>query len=86
MDLSACGCDVSNVSSTPDLGSTIKRLRLDRGLTQEDLAHSAGVTTGTLSRTESGETSPSWRTVQRIATALGVSPGDLVAAAEQHHG
>lgn len=69
--------------STPDLGSAIKRLRLDRGLTQEDLAHSAGITTGTLSRTESGETSPSWRTVRRIATALGISAADLVAAGEQ---
>jgi len=71
------------VPSTPDLGSAIKRLRLDRGLTQEDLAHSAGITTGTLSRTESGETSPSWRTVRRIATALGISAADLVAAGEQ---
>jgi transcriptional regulator with XRE-family HTH domain len=70
------------VPATPDLGSAIKRLRKQQGLTQEALAHEAGITTGTLSRTESGETSPSWRTVQHIAKALGVSPADLVAAAE----
>jgi transcriptional regulator with XRE-family HTH domain len=74
------------VSSTPapNLGGAITRLRKKQGLTQEDLAHKTGITTGTLSRTESGETSPSWRTVQRIATALDMSPADLVAAAEQH--
>lgn len=72
------------MSSTPatDLGSAIKRLRKGQGLTQEDLAHDAGITTGTLSRTETGETSPSWRTLQRIARALDMSTADLVAAAE----
>lgn len=72
------------MSPTPDIGSAIKRLRKEQGLTQEALAHEAKITTGTLSRTESGETSPSWRTVRRIAEALGVSVADLVAAAEQH--
>lgn len=82
MDLFACDCNVSEVSS-PALGPAIKRLRIERKLTQEDLAYKAGVTTGTLSRTESGETSPSWRTVQKLAKALDMSAADLVATAEQ---
>ncbi len=67
----------------PDLGGAIKRLRIERGESQEDLSHKAGITTGTLSRTESGNTSPRWRTVQSIAAALNVSPAELVAAAER---
>ncbi|MFI4991654.1 MAG: helix-turn-helix domain-containing protein [Solirubrobacterales bacterium] len=68
--------------SSPDLGGAIKRLRVERNLTQEDLAHKAGITTGTLSRTETGETSPSWRTVKSIAEALDMSAAELVATAE----
>jgi transcriptional regulator with XRE-family HTH domain len=68
--------------SSPDLGGAIKRLRVERNLTQEDLAHKAEITTGTLSRTETGETSPSWRTVKSIAEALDMSPAELVATAE----
>jgi transcriptional regulator with XRE-family HTH domain len=68
--------------SSPDLGGAIKRLRVERNLTQEDLAYKAGVTTGTLSRTETGETSPSWRTVKSIAGALDMSAAELVATAE----
>lgn len=69
--------------SSPDLGGAIKRLREERGLTQEDLAHKAGIVTGTLSRTETGDTSPSWRTVKGIAKALGISAAELVATAER---
>lgn len=69
--------------SSPDLGAAIKRLRVERNLTQEDLAHKAGITTGTLSRTETGETSPSWRTLKRIAGALDMSAAELVTTAEQ---
>jgi transcriptional regulator with XRE-family HTH domain len=68
--------------SSPDLGGAIKRLRIERNLTQEDLAHKAGITTGTLSRTETGETSPSWRTVKSIAAGLDMSAAELVATAE----
>ena len=61
----------------PALGEAIRQLRHKRGLTQEDLAHHAGVTTGTLSLIERGEANPTWGTVQRVASALDVSMGTL---------
>ncbi|HEY2767707.1 MAG TPA: helix-turn-helix transcriptional regulator [Solirubrobacteraceae bacterium] len=64
---------------------TIRRLREDRGITQEDLAHEAGITTGTLSKIERCLANPSWTTVERIAHALGTTVA-LVAAAAEHLG
>jgi DNA-binding XRE family transcriptional regulator len=46
-------------------------------MTQESLAHSAGITTGTLSLIERGQSNPAWGTVHRIATALGSSMGEV---------
>jgi len=61
----------------PDLGKAIRQLRTKRGVTQEDLAHEANVTTGTLSLIERGQANPTWGTVRGIADALGVSMGEL---------
>ncbi len=61
----------------PALGEAIRQLRQKRGMTQEDLAHGAGITTGTLSLIERGHANPTWGTVGGIAAALGVSMGEL---------
>jgi DNA-binding XRE family transcriptional regulator len=50
---------------------------MKRGLTQEDLAHQADITTGTLSLIERGQANPTWGTVSSIAVALDVSMGQL---------
>lgn len=56
---------------------TIRALRETRGLTQEELAREAGVTTATVYRVESGRTDPSERTRCRIADVLGVPAEEL---------
>ena len=61
----------------PALGKAIRQLREKRGTTQEALAFEAGVTTGTLSLIERGQSNPAWGTVKAIAAALGVSMGEL---------
>lgn len=61
----------------PALGKAIRQLREKRGATQEALAYEAGITTGTLSLIERGQSNPAWGTVKAIATALGVSMGEL---------
>jgi transcriptional regulator with XRE-family HTH domain len=61
----------------PALGEAIRQLRQKRGMTQEDLAHEADITTGTLSLIERGLANPTWGTVRGIAAALGVSMGEL---------
>ena len=65
-----------------ELGRAVRRLREERGLTQEELAGRAGTTFGTVSRVESAKSAPAWWTVRKIAEALGVSIAELAAAAE----
>ncbi len=61
----------------PELGEAVRQLRQKRGMTQEDLAHGAGITTGTLSLIERGHANPTWGTVKGIVHALGITMGDL---------
>jgi DNA-binding XRE family transcriptional regulator len=66
----------------PALADAIRRLRTERGLSQEDLAHEARITTAALARIERGQANPSWTTVVGIAAGLQVSLRELVAAVE----
>jgi transcriptional regulator with XRE-family HTH domain len=52
-------------------------LRRQRGHTQEDLAHAAGLTVTAYARIERGSANPTWTTVRRIADALDVTLGEL---------
>lgn len=63
----------------PALGKAIRQLREERGVSQEALAHTAGVTSGTLSLIERGLSNPTWGTVKGIASALGVDIASLAA-------
>ncbi len=53
-----------------DIAMQIVALREDHGLTQAQLAERAGINQGDLSRIERGATSPTARTLGRIAEAL----------------
>lgn len=59
------------------LATALRQLREKRGLTQEEVAHEAGITTGSLSLIERGQRNPSWGTVNRIAVALDSSMGEV---------
>ena len=48
-----------------------------RGLSAYALARLAGVGLATMSRTLAGQGDPSWKTVQKLALALGLSTDDL---------
>lgn len=67
----------------PALGDAIRQLRHKRSLSQEDLAHAADVTTGTISAIERGNSNPTWGTVKDIAQALGVSVAELARLTEK---
>jgi transcriptional regulator with XRE-family HTH domain len=64
------------------LGVAVRRLREQRGVTQEDLAHDAQVTTGTLSKLERGQSDPAFSTIVKVAAALGVCLGEIGAAVD----
>lgn len=63
------------------LGQAIREIREKRGLTQEVVAHEAGVTASTYGLIERGQSNPTWATVNDIASALGVSMIELTKAA-----
>lgn len=56
----------------------IRELRLERGLTQEQLAKMASVSQPVLSQYESGHAKPSFAAVRRIALALRVSLDSII--------
>jgi transcriptional regulator with XRE-family HTH domain len=58
-------------------------LREEKNLTQEAVAHAAGVHPTWVSRLEGGTLNPSWGMVARVAKALGISVSDLAKAAER---
>lgn len=64
----------------PDLafGRRVRQLRLERSMIAADLAVAAGISSSFLSQIEKGRASPSFRVLQSIADALGVSSGALL--------
>jgi transcriptional regulator with XRE-family HTH domain len=64
------------------LARVLRQLRQDSGITQEDVAHEAGITVAALARIERGTTNPRWTTVRRIIGALNASLDDLISAVE----
>ena len=61
------------------LGTKIKRLRQNRGLTQEQLAESIDIATRTLCGIENGENFLSADTLEKILAVLNVSTSELFA-------
>ena len=54
-----------------ELISAILEARIEKGLTQKDIAELTGISQADISRIENGEGNPTLSTMQRIATALG---------------
>jgi transcriptional regulator with XRE-family HTH domain len=59
--------------------ANLRRLREDRGLSQERLAHNANLNTTHVAKIERTEREPGVRTVAKLADALGVPAADLFA-------
>jgi transcriptional regulator with XRE-family HTH domain len=59
------------------IGRRIKKLRIDRNLTQEALAQEAGLTKGYLSKIENSKNSPPVSTLLSLAKALGIDINDF---------
>ena len=60
------------------IGLRIKQFRLDAHLTQGQLAERADIDTNNLSRIERGQTTPTLETVLKIASALNITPNDIL--------
>lgn len=59
------------------VGQNLQRIRRDKDLSQEELAHRANVHQTYLSGVESGKRNPSVMVLERIAIALEIDVADL---------
>jgi transcriptional regulator with XRE-family HTH domain len=55
------------------LGAKIAKIRVEKGISQDDLAESGGFSRGTMSKIESGTVDPKATTLARIAKCLNIS-------------
>lgn len=60
------------------VGGNVRRLRIERGLTQEQLAFEAGIDLTYEGGIERGKRNPSLMVMARVADALGVTPSELL--------
>ncbi len=65
-----------------DLGGTVRRLREGQGLSLRTLASRTGFSASFLSQVENGQASPSIASMDRIASALGVTMSQFFHGAE----
>lgn len=76
-----------SAASTEDtvalVGERIRNARLARGLTVEQLARSAGITKGFLSKIERGDKAPAISTLINLAKALGLEMSRLLESGKQ---
>ncbi|MET3106520.1 transcriptional regulator with XRE-family HTH domain [Oxalobacteraceae bacterium GrIS 2.11] len=72
---------LKSVSNTPpEVGATLQRMRLERGLTLEDLSRTAGVSKSMLSQIEREKANPTIAVAWRLANALGVDIAELLSS------
>lgn len=65
------------------IGERIKKIRLEKGMTQKELAEKCGLFDSAIRRYESGRQNPKIGTVQKIAMALDVNIGELIEITEK---
>ncbi|WP_332844001.1 helix-turn-helix transcriptional regulator [Luteibacter sp.] len=78
------GCMKSSLTISESVGAAIASFRVEAGLSQEELAFSAGVHRTYISLLERGVKSPTVNTLSCIAHALGMKTSELVRVAELH--
>jgi transcriptional regulator with XRE-family HTH domain len=56
---------------------SLREIREKKFLTQEELAQRAGLIVVTINRIEKGRQKPRFKTIRKLAEALGIQPGDI---------
>lgn len=69
---------VKITSVSKKIGQSIRKVRENKGITQEKVALDAGLNRAYIGYIERGERNPSTETLVKIAKALKVSPKDLL--------
>ena len=58
--------------------ANLRRARHAKGVSQEDLAHEAGINRSYMSKLEKGASYPGLEIIAKLATVLGCEPTDLI--------
>lgn len=66
-----------------NIGERIKKIRLEKGLTQKQLAEKCDMFDSALRRIESGRQNPKMQTLEKIATALSVPLANFIVYYEE---
>ncbi|MGH9173154.1 MAG: helix-turn-helix domain-containing protein [Vicinamibacterales bacterium] len=66
-----------SVKARNSMGPRIRELRIERGMTLDELARAADISASHLSRLERGQTAPSFKVAAEIAHHIGVKPSEL---------
>ena len=61
-----------------DIGTRLRRIRFERGLTLQAAGAQCGIGASTLSKIENGQASPAYGTLKRIAEGLGLTFEELI--------
>jgi transcriptional regulator with XRE-family HTH domain len=64
--------------------ANLRRLRHAKGISQEDLAHEAGINRSYMSKLEKGASYPGLEIIAKLATVLEVEPADLIRLPARH--
>jgi transcriptional regulator with XRE-family HTH domain len=59
------------------LGRAVKKVRIERGLTQEQVSAASGLHPTYISDIERGVRNPSWESMTRLAGGIGVSVAEI---------
>ena len=60
------------------IGKSVRKLRIERFMSQAELSKAAGISPAHLGRIERNEHDPHLSTIRKIAKALGVDPSKLI--------
>ncbi len=60
------------------IGENIRRIRKEKGITQKELGERLDMTQSAIGQFENDKTSPKKDTIEKIASALGVKPSELM--------
>jgi transcriptional regulator with XRE-family HTH domain len=58
--------------------ANLRRLRYAKGISQEDLAHQAGINRSYMSKLEKGASYPGLEIIAKLSTVLDVEPAELL--------
>lgn len=64
-------------------GAVVRRLRTEKGLSQDVLSGLAGIARTHLTMIENGHKQPNFKTIWNLALALDMQPSELVSLIEQ---